>query len=460
MTRGLLAYLLMVATAVVAVALFLRYGAQIGEGVGTVLPLPAASTSPSPLITLLLQIIVISLAAKGAGALFRRLGQPAVIGEMFAGIVLGPSFFGAVAPGAFHFFFAPASLGPLYLLSQLGIILFLFAVGAELNPAHLRHRLPLAVGVSHASILAPYLLGVGFAFFTYRSLAPSGVPFVPFALFLGIAMSVTAFPVLARILEERRLAATPLGVVALTCAALNDLTAWIVLALVIAIAQANGHTSVFTHPAWVLVGIIGLGALLFGVIRPLLRRLFRRGADFLSRGGVATGLLLFALACAVATEKLGLHPLFGAFLAGIVAAGLPEIAATRQAVVTQVKEFGGAILLPLFFAFTGLRTDLHLMNHLHDWLLCAVLIALAVVGKWGGTYLAARFAGMGKGEASALGILMNTRGLMELVVLNIGYDLGIIPPILFSMLIVMALATTVMTGPLLDRALQRGTAKP
>ncbi len=471
MKKGLLAYLGLIVLCVGGIALFLRCGAAIGEGVtgGTALPIPvfaasaASSHSPSPLVILLFQIILISLAAKGMGALFRRLRQPAVIGEMFAGIVLGPSIFGAVAPGAFHYFFAPESLGPLYLLSQLGIILFLFAVGAELDPVHLRQRLPLAIGISHASILVPYLLGVGFAFFTYRELAPAGISFTSFALFLGISLSITAFPVLARILSERGLTATPLGIAALTCAALNDLTAWILLALVIAVAQARG--TVLAHPALILVGAVALGLLLFGVIRPLLRLYFRRhssgsGPGPLSRGAIATGLLLSALACAVATEKLGLHPLFGAFLAGIMAASLPEIAEIRRAVVGQVQEFGGALLLPLFFAFTGLRTELHQIDHLRAWELCLILIALAVAGKWGGTYLAARTAGMARGEASALGILMNTRGLMELVVLNIGYDLGIISPLLFSMLIVMALATTAMTGPLLDRALKRTSTAP
>jgi len=453
MKKCLLAYLGLVALCAGGIALFLHAGALRTVGITSPLPVPPPAASPASgsLAILLLQIILISLAAKGMGALFRRLRQPAVVGEMFAGLLLGPSVFGAVAPGPFHFFFAPATLGPLYLLSQLGIILFLFAVGAELDPAHLRHRLPLAIGVSHASIVVPYLFGVGFAFFTYRELAPAGISFISFALFLGIAMSITAFPVLARILSERGLSGTPLGIVALTCAALNDLTAWILLALVIAVAQAHGST--LAHPAWVVIGAVALGLLLFGVIRPLLRHLLRRPGT-LSKGAIATGLLLFALACAVATEKLGLHPLFGAFLAGILAASLPEIAEIRRAVVGQVQEFGGALLLPLFFAFTGLRTELPRLDTLRIWELCLVLIALAVAGKWGGTYLAARTAGMARGEASALGILMNTRGLMELVVLNIGYDLGIIPPVLFSMLIVMALATTLMTGPLLDRALK------
>jgi Kef-type K+ transport system membrane component KefB len=397
-----------------------------------------------PLPLLLLQIVVIVLAARGLGSLFRRLGQPAVIGEILAGILLGPSLLGWLWPASQALLFPPESLEPLRLLSQLGVILFMFVVGLELDVDLLRRRLGSAVFVSHVSIVAPFFLGTALALLVYRDLAPAGTPFTAFALFLGVAMSITAFPVLARILEERGLARTALGSTAIACAAVDDVTAWCLLAVVVAIVKAQALSG-----ALLTVLLSGaFVALVLGVVKPRAARLVpvEVGSEGRARALLA-GSVAFLLLCALATETLGIHALFGAFLAGVA---MPRHRSVVAFLEKRLEAFSSVFLLPLFFAFTGLRTEIGLLADWRGWLLCAGVVAVAVAGKLGGSMLAARATGMPWTESFALGALMNTRGLIELVVLNLGYDLGILSPRIFVMLVLMALVTTAMTGPLLQ----------
>lgn len=396
-----------------------------------------------PLAQLLLQVIVVVTAARLAGALFRRLGQPAVTGEMVAGIVLGPSVAGALWPSTQPFLFPVESMGALRLLSQIGVILYMFVVGIELDLAHLRRRADAALLVSHVSILAPFLLGSTLALALYPTLAPAGVSFSSFTLFLGVAMSITAFPVLARILDERQLSRTRLGAIAITCAAVDDVTAWCLLAVVVAVVKAEA----LTGAAVTVVLAAAFVALLWLGVRPILGRRIGDQVGDESRQRALIGLALtFVFSCALATELIGIHALFGAFLAGVA---MPEHAAVREFLQRRLEAFSTVVLLPLFFAFTGLRTHIGLLDDGVAWATCAAVIAVAVAGKLGGGMLAARVTGMSWRDSFALGALMNTRGLIELIVLNIGYDLGIISGRIFAMLVLMAVVTTLMTGPLL-----------
>ena len=397
-----------------------------------------------PLSHLFLQLLLIIAASRVVGRIFTSFGQPAVVGEMAAGILLGPSLFGLLAPDAFAFIFPASSLGALRLFAQIGVCLFMFAVGMELNVQHVRSKAHTAVVVSHASIVFPYLLGVTLAYFLFSHLAAPGTTFVPFALFMGISMSITAFPVLARILQERGLSRTALGSTAITCAAVDDVTAWSILAFVVAIARAS---SVGAAGMNLLLVAVFVAAMIWGVKRLLPRILGeeRLAQEEPSRGTLAT-ITCVVVAAALCTEVIGIHALFGAFLAGAI---MPETNGLRQKLTVRVESFSSVLLLPLFFAFTGLRTQIGLLNGVSDWLVCLAIIGVATLGKLGGSAVTARLTGMNWSESLQLGALMNTRGLMELIALNIGYDLGILSPRIFTMLVIMALVTTALTGPLL-----------
>jgi Kef-type K+ transport system membrane component KefB len=398
-----------------------------------------------PLPLLLIQLILIVTLARFFGAHSGRLGQPAVIGEMVAGLVLGPSVLGALSPGTFQFVFPAGSLGTLRLLSQVGVILFMFVVGMELDLTQLRSQARTAILVSHVSIAFPYFLGTLFSFFIYESFSGGGTNFSSFALFMGVAMSMTAFPVLARILEERGLTKSPLGSMALTCAAVADVTAWTILLFVVAVVKSRS-----TGNCLITIGLLLLfvGAMWL-VIKPLLRRLpvAKMGVSSELTHNMVVAVLLVAVAAGLLTEVIGIHALFGAFLAGVC---MPQESDFRLRVRERLESFSAAFLLPLFFAFTGLRTQMGLLN---DWAsvgVCLGLVLVATLGKLGGSMLTARWSGMDWHDSFALGALMNTRGLVELIVLNIGFDLGILPPRIFTMMVIMALVTTCMTGPLLS----------
>src|SRR5690349_8878811 len=397
-----------------------------------------------PLSLLLIQIVVIVLLSRFLASLVSKIGQPMVIGEIIAGILLGPSVLGYFFPGVSQFIFQAASLPNLNFLSQLGLILFMFIIGLELDIQLLKNKAHTAVVVSHASIIIPFTMGVSLAYFLYERFALPQISFLAFGLFMGIAMSITAFPVLARILHERGLTKTALGSLAITCAAADDVTAWCLLAAVIAIIQAGSFVSaVFT----VFLSVIYVIAML-KLVRPWLERLETQYAstESLNRTFAVISFVVLFLS-ALTTEVIGIHALFGAFLAG---ASMPAHAGFRKLLASRIEDVSLVILLPLFFAFTGLKTQIGLLNDGLTWLVCGLIIAVAVAGKFGGSLLAAKFTGQSWSDSFALGALMNTRGLMELIVLNIGYDLGVLSPTVFTMMVLMALVTTFMTAPALS----------
>ena len=432
--------------------LVLATGARLQPTSGVPANQPAAATSSTsilwenfrtPLSILLTQIIVILIMAGLFRRLFRGLRQPPVMGEMVAGIVLGPSVLGWLYPPALPFLFPATSLETLRQLSQIGVVLFMFIVGTEVNIRLVREKGTAAVMISHASIIVPFLLGTTLSLFLYQTLASAGTSFTAFALFIGVAMSITAFPVLARILEDRKLTHTTLGSIAITCAAVDDVTAWCILALVIAIVKSTGIASSAITISMTLV----FAFVMIFLVRPQLARLVKDEDSQQHRRRLIPIILAFVLACALITETIGIHALFGAFLAGVI---MPPSTEFRIFLKDKLEAFGSYALLPLFFAFTGLRMQVGLVNDWHGWLLCGVIILVAIAGKLGGSMLMSRWTGMSWSQSFSIGVLMNTRGLVELVVLNIGYDLGILSGRIFAMMVLMALVTTFMTGPLLS----------
>ncbi len=398
----------------------------------------------SPLTGLILQILTILVFSRLCSLVVKRIGQPQVIGEMIAGLVLGKSVFAVVWPDGFHWLFPASSLPPLFLLSQIGLILFMFVIGLHLKVSELKSRGSAALVISHASIVVPFFLGTVLAVFIYPSHGPKNFEFVSFALFMGIAMSITAFPVLARILQEKEMTTTPLGVLTLTCAAIDDVTAWCVLAAVIGLVKAGSLGAA----AGVLLSAVAYVAIMFKLVRPTISRLLnaeRVGADLTSAQlGV---LLIVLLGSALISEVIGIHALFGAFLAGVI---MPQNLLFRNGLMEKIEDLTAVVLLPIFFVYTGLRTQIALLNSASAWILCGSIVALAIVGKILGSAMAARWSGLSWRDSWAIGTLMNTRGLMELIVLNIGYDLGILAPDLFAMMIIMAIVTTLMTTPCLN----------
>lgn len=397
------------------------------------------------LLTLLVQIAVILFTARAIGWLFRRIQQPQVMGEMVAGILLGPSLLGWLAPGVSASLFPPESLGALHALSQIGLLLFMFLVGLELDPALLRGRGRVALTTSHASIVLPFLLGAMLALYLYPRYSDASVPFAQFALFMGAAMSITAFPVLARILNERNLLSTKVGAVTIACAAVDDVTAWCILAGVVALVRTGavgGELFVTLASSALYVAAMIWGARV--ALRKLEAYYARRGR--ITQNMVALVLLLM-LASAWTTEWLGIHALFGAFLIGAV---MPKEPGFVHDLSEKLEDLTVVLLLPLFFAYTGLRTRVGMLDEPALWLDCTLVVLVAIGGKLGGSAAAARLSGLSWRESGALGILMNTRGLMELVILTIGLDLGVISPVVFVMMVLMALVTTFMTTPLLE----------
>ncbi|WP_162031244.1 cation:proton antiporter [Chryseobacterium potabilaquae] len=397
-----------------------------------------------PLALLLAQIVTIILTARFFGWICIKLKQPSVIGEMIAGIILGPSLLGIYFPEFSAFLFPKESLGNLQFLSQIGLILFMYIVGMELDLSVLRKKAHDAVVISHASIIIPFALGIGLSYFIYQEFAPDGIQFTSFALFIAISMSITAFPVLARIVQERNLQKTKLGTIVITCAAADDITAWCILAAVIAIVKAGS----FASSIYVILMAIAYVFLMIKIIRPFLKRIadLQAGKSTINKPMVAIFFLTLILS-AYATEVIGIHALFGAFMAGAI---MPENTKFRTLFIDKVEDVALVLLLPLFFVFTGLRTQIGLLNDGHLWITAGFIILTAVIGKFAGSALTAKFLGINWKDSLTIGALMNTRGLMELIVLNIGYDLGVLSPEIFAMLVIMALFTTFMTGPTLD----------
>lgn len=396
-----------------------------------------------PLGLLLLQIIAILLVSRVVGWFFIKIGQPTVIGEILAGIILGPSLLGYFYPETFQFLFAPESLGNLYILSQVGLVLFMFVIGMELNLGMLRNKMGSTYVISHASIIIPYFLGMLFAYFVYEEFAAGQTDFLSFALFIGISMSITAFPVLARIVQEKGLGKTHLGTVSIMAAAFNDVTAWCLLAAVIAIAKTGSFVSSLYTIGFSILYVV----FMFFVIRPFLKKIgsIYSNSEVLNKNVIAFIFLVLTLS-AFATQVIGIHALFGAFLAGVI---MPELPNFRKLIIEKMEDVSLTLLLPLFFVYTGLRTEIGLLNTPHLWNITAILIAFAVLGKFAGSAVSARVVGENWRDSLSMGALMNTRGLMEIVVLNIGFEMGILPKPIFVMLVLMALVTTFMTTPLL-----------
>lgn len=439
------------------------YGAMVVGGVALfqgILKLGGALSAPPPpdgaapfsgdgpesshatLLHILLALVSVILVSRLLGALFKRLHQPPVIGEVLAGILLGPSLLGRVAPEAAAYVL-PAMVKPyLNALAQVGVILYMFVVGLDLDIGLVRSRARSSVAVSHASILFPFLLGGGLALLLYPSFSTSDVPFTVFALFMGVAMSVTAFPVLARILTDRNMHRTRLGSIALACAAVDDVTAWCLLAFVVGVVRSRVGGAFVTL-------LLSTGYVLFMLlaVRPALARVAGRlGTDVTRRARLTVVVFVGLLLSALATEAIGIHSVFGAFLLGVV---VPRQGDLAERIREKLHDVVVILLLPAFFAFTGMQTQIGLVSGLGNWLWCAAIVAVASAGKFGGTLVAARVSGFAWKDAASLGILMNTRGLMELIVLNIGLEMGVLSPTLFAMLVIMAVVTTAATTPIL-----------
>ncbi len=450
-STGLLSYvgLLVVGIAVVLGVL------QLGNNGGMVSASRVATHARQPNVDVVLHVLctlsTVILLGAILGRLCKCIGQPPVIGEVLAGLALGPSLLGAISPNTMHLLIPTQTLDPggsvsvsLKVIAQLGIVLYMFLVGLNLNTVQLKRKAHAAVAISHASIVVPFALGTILSLWLYPMLSDRETSFVSFSLFLGVAMSITAFPVLARILTDRNLQSTPVGAVALSCAAADDVTAWCLLSLVVGIAKAEVGSSVY-----VIGGTIAFIAILFLVAKPILGRY----CEYIDRSGsgpmsyAIASVYVMILAAAALTEWIGIHAIIGAFLLGVV---IPSESAIAKSFLSKLKEPVTVLLLPAFFAYTGMRTEIGLLNDGRQWLVCLVIILVATLGKFGGTLLAARYAGESWRDAGILGILMNTRGLMELIVLNIGLDLGVISPTLFVMMVIMALVTTMITSPALQ----------
>lgn len=400
-----------------------------------------------PLNTILIQLIVILAAARFVGWVFGKMGQPSVVGEMTAGLMLGPSFFGAWSPQLYELCFPPDSFVTLNTLSRLGVWLFVFLVGVELDLSALRKVGKLAFVVSQASIVTPLILGSLFALLLYPEFSSEDVSAPAFALFIGAAMSITAFPVLARILKERGLTNSRLGVIAIASAAVNDVTAWCILAV----------TMILIHPElsgallwWNMGALVLYTAFMLLAVRPLLARWVRSYGRL--GDGLFAVLIIFLFVSCFTTRMLGVHALFGAFLFGVA---LPKDDWVVQGLHKRLEPMVAYVLLPLFFAFSGLRTDIGLIQGPRMWAIAAGVIGVAVAGKFIGSTVPARLMGQPWRESMAIGALMNTRGLMELVILNIGLELDILSDSLFSMMVIMALVTTYMTVPVLNWVMPR-----
>jgi Kef-type K+ transport system membrane component KefB len=402
---------------------------------------PAAPASG--LASFLLALIVVVACARSLGWVASRMGQAPVIGEMIAGIVLGPSLFGRLWPAGSAALFTPHVTDLLGIGAQASVILFMFLVGLDLDPGRLKGHSHATIVTSHAGIVAPFVLGTLLALYLYPRYSTHDVPFLAFALFSGVSLSVTAFPVLVRILGDLGIQHTRLGGLALACAAVDDATAWLLLAALTSVTRADA-----TSALWTLGLTIAYVVVMIGLVRPRVEGVVRAfDHPRAATAGVISALFLAILASALATEWIGIHALFGAFLLGVV---IPHDSTIAQEVRKKLEDVV-VLALPVFFAFSGLRTRIGLVDDPARWLDLLVIVAVASVGKIGGCFLAAWQLGVPRREAWGLGILMNTRGLMELIVLNVGLDLKVLSPELFALLVLMAVITTVATTPLLRR---------
>jgi Kef-type K+ transport system membrane component KefB len=397
-----------------------------------------------PLSILLLQIVVIIFVTRIISWLFRKIGQPVVIGEIIAGIMLGPSLLGLFFPEISNMIFPVRSLDNLHFVSQIGLVLFMFTVGLELDLRVLKSKANEAIVIGHASAVFPFIAGLLLAYFLYPYFVPVNVSFVSFALFLGVSMSVSAFPVLARIAQERGIHKTKTGTLVMACAASNDLLVWSFLAVIISIVRSGSFLSA-TYT--IISGLIYI-FLMIKFVRPFLQRIgeLHPSKENLSKPIVAIFFTVLILSAFI-SEVIGIHALFGAFLAGAI---MPDNLKFRSLFIEKVEDVSIVLLLPLFFVFTGLRTQIGLIDDPQLWKTTGLIILIAIAGKLIGTTLTAKIFGQNWKDSFVLGTLLNTRGLMVLIILNIGYDLGVFTSEIFTMLVLMALATTLLTAPALN----------
>ncbi len=457
-------YLLLLLAAILAFLMIQQWGQTLQAPAGlvtTISETAAANTRQPAKIDVVVHVLATLASVIGLGNLLawglRRIHQPAVIGEVIAGILLGPSVLGLFSPETMHRLIPDAATDPhrlvissLNSIAQLGVVLYMFIVGLELNLRKVGQQAKVAIAISHASIVFPFVLGAGMALWLYPILSSREVPFTSFALFLGVAMSITAFPILARILTDQGLQQTDLGVIALSCAAADDVTAWCLLAFVVGVANAQLGSAVI-----VAIATLTFIVIMFVVIRPLLIRWIAWAEPRFADERAIPWFLMLLLCSALTTEAIGIHAVFGAFLLGTV---IPHDSRVAKSLSQKLHDVVTILLLPAFFAVTGMNTRIGLINGWESWLICGTIIVFATAGKFGGTMIAARFVGLDWRTSSALGILMNTRGLMELIVLNIGLSLGVISPKLFAMMVMMALVTTLTTTPILKRLLSEQQA--
>ncbi|HEX2394881.1 MAG TPA: cation:proton antiporter [Bacteroidales bacterium] len=407
-------------------------GIDIGHFTGRLLESPGS---------LILQLVVIMVFARIMGYVFQLISQPIVVGEIIAGLILGPSVLGALFPGTFNYLFSLESVDVLHQFSQLGLIFFMFIIGMELDLQSFRKSANKAFLISAASIIIPFISGILLAFYLYPEFKSGNVDFMSFSLFMGTTMCITAFPVLARIVQERKLTKQPVGIMAITVAAIGDVVAWCILAVVIALVKAGG----ISHSLITIALSAAYVLFMFYVIKPIMHRV---GQVYSSREAMVKPIValvfLLILVSSLVTEAIGIHALFGAFMAGVI---IPENLNFKRVFTEKIEDISLVILLPLFFVSIGLRTEVGLINNSHLWMICLIITIVAIIGKFGGTLLASRYVGLTWNHSLTLGVLMNTKGLMELIILNIGYELGILGPEIFTMLILMAITTTILTGP-------------
>jgi Kef-type K+ transport system membrane component KefB len=438
------AYIALLGGAVLLFSMVRTWGDSLAAMAGSApLGLTRAPGHAAVLPHLLLALAVVASAAQGMGYCVERfLRQPPVVGEIAAGIVLGPSCLGALAPDVTSFLFPSAIMGHIGVIASIGVVLFMFLVGLEMNLGMLRESTQATLSIAHASIVVPFSLGALLSLLLYPVYSHRGVDFTVFSLFVGTSLSVTAFPVLVRILGDWKLQATPLGTAAIGCAAVDDASAWCLLAFVSGFARAKLGDAVWTVASAALFVVV-----MWLVVRPLAVSLVAKAERSKGHSSLPFAVTLACLLVSAAiTEGIGIHALFGAFAFG---ACLPHCGWVAEQLKARLNHLVVVLFLPVFFAFTGLRTHLALVGTLRDLGFCILIIAVASLGKFGGCYSAARYVGTPHRHALALGVLMNTRGLMELIVLNVGFDMGVLSPTLFAMLVVMALVTTFATSPLL-----------
>jgi len=452
--KSVCCYLIMMIVFGLLILVALKFGITIYQKGAIAIPNTAGSSFfifcrsvidnlKSSVMILLIQIIVILFVCRIFSTFFRHFGQPGVIGEIVAGIILGPSFLGHFFPVAFHFIFSHDSLENVHMISQIGLVLFMFVIGLEVDFKVLKNKINETLFISHAGILVPFFLGIIASFYVYRQYAAQTTSFLPFALFIGISMSITAFPVLARIVQERGLTRTPLGVLSIASAANDDVTAWCLLAVVIAVAKAGTFASALFSVGFTILYIL----FMFFLVRPFLRKMGKiyGTGEVINKSFVSLIFLTLIISSAL-TELLGIHALFGAFIAGVI---MPPDLNFRHMMMNKIEDVTLAFFLPLFFAYTGLNTNVLLINNASMWIVCGLFIMIACIGKFGGCAIAAKLVGEKSQNSLIIGVLMNTRGLMELVALNIGYEMGILSQPIFAALVIMALVTTFMTTPTL-----------